>query len=684
MRCTACASTTLLSCAVLLLTGCGVDLQQSLHAPVSSAQLTGRVYGGQQPIAQSTVTVWQVGDTGYGSAAAQLAQTMTDANGGFNIPPGTYVCPTPTTQVYITAQGGEPTPGQTNPYIALAAGLGNCDSAQSQTVNINEVTTAATAFALGQFFDPSLASGADNFGAPPAGLTSLANSNTGAIPVLVDLPSGNANPGSATVTTEFAKLNSIANTLAACVNAVTPFTQCITLMTDTTPPNGGAPPTDTLQAAVQMSLFPYQNVMDLYYLATPQAPFVGLSATPNDWTLAVAYTNPGMGLAIANIGSLITSSTLDIDTTGQVWFPTSGPSGAGVASFDPATATFFGPYTPSGLVQPQYLAIDANGIAWVTDLASNTLASVDTANPTTNVFSEPFPDNQFLGPVAASPAGVFFSGVDSSNDIFLNSYDGADHSKLSTYFAYPTALIWVDGSDFYAATGTGNDPGDLPCLGELQTFDSGSGTYTDGVSIATNPSPSGCNPGGATLAAADTDGLFSVLSLSEICTAALGGCGEPPVGMFGPEGMATDGVGNEWVANLAGSVSTFGSIVTLYGTTATTPYLHDSGDGNTMPGPISLAIDGSGNVWMANVGCAGLGCPSAPFVLSELIGAAAPTITPLSAQGINTGSLPSARRSPMRSLPSSQRSRPFSSPPASQGPTGVPWISVRKQGAGSF
>ena len=66
-----------------------------------------------------------------------------------------------------------------------------------------------------------------------------------------------------------------------------------------------------------------------------------------------------------------------------------------------------------------------------------------------------------------------------------------------------------------------------------------------------------------------------------------------------------------------------------------------------MTTPYGLAIDGSGNVWVANASCVTAGatqCTPGALVLSELIGAAAPTITPLSAQnaGISQGTEPQA------------------------------------------
>ena len=63
--------------------------------------------------------------------------------------------------------------------------------------------------------------------------------------------------------------------------------------------------------------------------------------------------------------------------------------------------------------------------------------------------------------------------------------------------------------------------------------------------------------------------------------------------------------------------------------------MHDAANGNTMSVPYGLAIDNSGNVWVSNAGCVtrtATLCTPGPLVLSELIGAAGPTITPIAAQ----------------------------------------------------
>jgi hypothetical protein len=108
-------------------------------------------------------------------------------------------------------------------------------------------------------------------------------------------------------------------------------------------------------------------------------------------------------------------------------------------------------------------------------------------------------------------------------------------------------------------------------------------------------------------------------------------------GLSAPFYLAMDGAGGAWVANSTGSggVSAFtnsGTAITpstgFYGGTYTngaTTYQR------VYNNPRGIAVDGSGNVWVANTGAA---------YVTMTVGAAAPTVTPL-ALGIKNGTLAS-------------------------------------------
>ncbi len=117
-----------------------------------------------------TVTVLAAGLTAttfeayFNSANASGIETRAVAGdagpGYFNITEG-YTCPSASTLVYLTVSGGN-SGGGTNSAIKLLVPLGKCGNLTSSTfVYANEVTTAAAAYALGNFYTTSGGIGAN-------------------------------------------------------------------------------------------------------------------------------------------------------------------------------------------------------------------------------------------------------------------------------------------------------------------------------------------------------------------------------------------------------------------------------------------------------------------------------------------------------------------------------------------
>ncbi len=156
----------------LLLAGCGMDQMPTVTQNADSPAMAGRAFGGQQPIAGATISVIAMGTSGYGSTGTILASVTTDSGGNFSFSPAAYRCPQSDTPVYLLGIGGDSGSGE-NSSVVLGAGLGTCASGKNSFIIMNEVTTVGLAFALAQFFSPTIGGGnAENdwFGGPSTSL----------------------------------------------------------------------------------------------------------------------------------------------------------------------------------------------------------------------------------------------------------------------------------------------------------------------------------------------------------------------------------------------------------------------------------------------------------------------------------------------------------------------------------
>jgi len=656
------------------LSGCGIGTPSTISESTPMATFNGKVHGGQQPVTGSLIQLWTVGTTGYGSAGTNLLGTnvvttsLTD--GSFNIT-GDYTCPTANTLVYITATGGNPgmTAGTNNLALKLAAPLGPCGNLNSSTfIVIDEVTTAAAAIALGQYFTPTLgASSTDTFGAPNTTQAQVGIANAFAtVNSLVNTASGNAvtsttltgPAGTITATPESAKLNTIADILAACVNSDGLVTSpCQTTLFPDVTPTGGTAPTDTLQAAVYMSLNPTSNnangsavnLTALYGLQTAQSPFVGAASQPTDWTVGIQYAGTA-----ATTNTLI-NDVLDIraDASGNIWFINGSGTALSEAMTElsptgvPLVNAFAGSTSPTGMQSstPRNLAIDLNGNAWAT--SSSGSSTVYQYNPNTssgtslNVGGQGYgiavdgSNNVFIGhnsTSATTSLDQFTAGVLAATNRISYPLDGGSASNdLATYSVVDTlGNVWH--STGTAATTSVIQVSGMNGVATCTTFPC---TATNDASLTATYTPvSGGSILGPFSMAAGANSVWVANSASganSITKLALtGGTGTnfgSSTSLNSPHYIAVDGSGNVWVSNKTttpGSVSEFtdaGAI--LSPVSGTTPFNVVGFSHAGIATAEGITIDPSGNVWVAN------NAGTAANSIFEIVGAASPTVTPI-------------------------------------------------------
>ena len=354
---------------VTTLVGCGVTtgLPSSLGADASVQGLSGTVHGGPNPVSGATVTLYATITTaspssannyGYGVLGQVLGTATTDSSGNFSFSGTETACPG-VQQAYIVSAGGKTGTNATNNAAVLMAALGPCSSlvegsgSGATKVIINEPTTIAAAYALSSFMTitgntVNISAPANNNAATAACTTSGTSPNiitTGCAASglahaflnaanLVNSTTGLAystSPSSSTAIVPQMLINTLANSVEACINSSgSSSTACTTLMTNTTPTQllSPAAPTNTLQALLDLAQYPSEATGCSTAPTTPCANGAGsgpptmnatvggtvpsaattalfnvansnayyapaLTATPLDFTIAIAYPESG-------------------------------------------------------------------------------------------------------------------------------------------------------------------------------------------------------------------------------------------------------------------------------------------------------------------------------------------------------------------------------------------------------
>jgi hypothetical protein len=385
----------------------------------------GHVYSGTLAVSGATIKLYAVGTTGYGAASTSLLQTSvtTASDGGFTIY-GDYICPA-NALVYVVAVGGNPgiTGTQTNSALAMMAGLGACSGLTSSTaIQINELTTVASVWALSGFMNSSTAVGTSATNVQGltnafAAINKIVHVSTGTLP-------GTALPTGASLPTT--NINTLANILAACVNTVNQASgsisaNCGTLFANTTV--GGSVPADTIQAALNMAQHPSLNLATLNALANAAgatyAPSLGTS-TPTSWQIAINYVG----------GGLSSPTALAIDTSGNVWIANGGNNSVTELSNSGATLSGSTGFTAGGINAPTAITLDSSNTAWVANSGNNTL---------THLSADGASGVSITGGGLNKPTSL---AIDQNGDVWVSN---AGNSSLSEFTATGVALSGANG-----------------------------------------------------------------------------------------------------------------------------------------------------------------------------------------------------------------------------------------------
>ena len=665
-----------LSLSVLSLAGCGIGTVGGSSGPVGTATsaitLQGTVHGGQQPVANSKVSLWTVGTTGYGLSPTQLTTTFTGNNGSFSLPAPT--CAQAGELTYLTAVGGSPggTANPANAQISLMAAIGPCSGAAGTNVNLNEVTTVATVFALAKFMAYDLTTNS----APGIDVGYLAPSTVGitnafaTVNNLVNISTGTAyqyTPNGNGLVPQ-AEINTLANLLALCVNSsggTNTGTACGNLFAQVPSPSY---PANTLQTMLNIALQPGNNPSGQWSLVTTGGPFQPtLTAQPNDWALPVLYS--GAGPAVEDLA---------IDASGNIWTANAGQNGnnGGVSELSNLGVPFAGSPYLSGNSGMDGIAVDLGGNAWAVN--GNT-AQIYEVTPGGASTYGPFSFQE-----TSSPRGI---AVDPSNNIWVVNSSSNTVTKLSNSGPASSAISPSGG---YTGSGL-SSPYDVAID---ESGDAWVTNYATGGLTEITPAGSLSSYGAAQAAtqgiAVDQSGNLWVdntgTTVQQITSNGSTGSHTPSnnAAKSGGSYLAIDGADNLWVANQTGnSLSGFnvsGGISTLSPSTGYTgpafTIASPSYSGVSLNTPYVARVDPSGNVWVGNYNSIPIGTQTISY-LTEFIGLAVPTVEPLAAAaqqqliGLRPGSSPGSTLAvTSSSLPSGVQTAKYSYQLLANGGTG--------------
>jgi hypothetical protein len=442
----------------------------------------------------------------------------------------------------------------------------------------------------------------------------------------------------------------------------------------------GTQPVDTGTAAINIARYPAGNgssanvsstyVSSLFALQGAITPYVPeLNTTPNDWTIAISYPVSSSNYSFVSNNWAELAESIEIDANGDVWVTGQG-SGNGKGTIVrinsqgviyPATAANSFTYIPG------YVSVDGIGNAWTGNAncgPGNSACTTGTAifqAGSNGVFTAKYgTDYQKAYVNIADNAGddYFFANVGTGNyemyeypaGAATNSTPNVHSLTTSGFGASNVAHGAIDASGDFWLTSETDSGGNNSNYQIARVTSTGTNVWVYNTKVqqpefvAIDASGNGWIP-----SQSPTGPVYKITSAGGVTSLTSGSTG---ANFSYPFGSAIDGNSNAWITNRCGAynVCTTGNnkysstLIEINGTnnqaiSPSTNYLPETeypvttGTPTmtpTMLDPLNVAIDPSGNVWITNY--TGV---SANGSVTEIVGAAAPVVTPLSAAAGN-------------------------------------------------
>ncbi len=463
-------------------------------------------------------------------------------------------------------------------------------------ITLNELTTVAAAFSMAQFIDGSEIRRSTSALRIAAGMNAnLVSARTGQpSPVMLE-------PPNADETNSLRSLRALANLLAPTVRGRPGAWD--TLRALATTPRGGAP-ADTFQAIASIARHPAFRVASIYQQAQEMEIYTpSLAVPPDAWTLAVKVNRTG---GVGERSMFGGPANIAWDGNGYAWIANNVFQGTpnscdfvvvlkpdGTPA-DGVHATVKSPVVGGGLLGPGFgITIDGRQDVWV---GSFGWGPQDTF-PTAGIVSKFDELGRPLAPDGYTAGTVRVQGVaaDGENNIWSASYQ--DDTVAVYPRGDPAACFTYPAND-------SSDPKPGSCtfgiaIDHTEETPTAWVTYSGGLGWPT------ANPGAVA--------KFQVVdhALQLVFSTALGKA---------LKGNAVDAHGNAWVAS--------GGDDTVY---VVTPDQQITGftDRGGLCGPWGVAVDGGGDVWVANFGHMGVTKDYTNACISRLAGVDSPSGLPL-------------------------------------------------------
>lgn len=615
-----------------------------------------------------------------GLSTTQFEATISTWNGSSNIT-GT------STGLSATATGYPPN----NPAIINMTALGLCPSSGSfaghiSYIYMNEISTAALAYATAAFGTDAFHIGVNESGTlnktgDPGYVTGSMVQAFNNASLLYDITGSNESTtfageghiarsttpsGNGTVPQKL--IDTLGNILAACVDSATTSsttaTQCSTLFATATA-NGtttGTQPTDIATAAFNIAHYPAginnsSFATKLFNIPVGNVPFApNLSSAPNDFSVVIQFTVNAQSGGTSNL--INNPEILSLDGQPAVGTETN-PAGASnalwIGSYGAQPLKLFTSGTPdytsnsgglASATRSRSVAIDNSGNAWIMNESTGKLqkfSDTGTLLLTVSAPTNPYALNYFNGVYAAiDGSGNIYSDYEDITQKITSAgvnipytgggagaYWSANNSSLGSASNF-TNNGYFDSNGLYytiydtvadAIVGGGNgslcvaNPATAACNVTVSGFTVG--TETNAVTFS---SIDGNNTFWST--GYYSDKLLGYNYTSKVSYSYTGG------GLNNPSATAIDGAGNIWVANAGnGTISAFTPSGTTLSPTSgfLSGELFNSSGQTTTYGTFSsangadLVIDRAGDIWVLFSGVNNV---------DEVIGVATPAVSP--------------------------------------------------------